>query len=400
MPEIIAPEVNHTPPPGTPRDVAALTRQYGGTITFGMNKSPMNIGLIGCGKISGAYFKFLPQHDNVRFVACADLDMDRAKQTAEAQGLRPMTPDDLVACDDVDIVLNLTIPDAHALVNLKALDAGKHAYCEKPLGVTMDEGHRQVVAAREANLRLGCAPDTFLGGGIQTARKALEDGVIGQPLSAVAFLAGRGMETWHPSPVFYYKPGGGPVMDMGPYYFTALVNLFGPATHVAAMTKKGFAQRTITSEPLKGQVIDVEVDTHATGTIRFANDVIATTIMSFDVQGHNLPRIEVYGTKGTLVVPDPNTFKGPVKLLRAGEKEWAELPLTHSVEVGRGLGVADLAAGVQEDRPHRASGDLALHVLEIMTGFDRASEAGRTIEMETTCERPAVLPMDTASATS
>jgi len=309
-----------------------------------------------------------------------------------------MTPDDLIASDDVDIVLNLTIPNAHAPVNIQALEAGKHAYCEKPLGLTMDEGHRQVEKAREMGLRLGCAPDTFLGGGGQTARKLLEDGVIGRPLSAVAFLAGRGMETWHPAPEFYYKPGGGPVMDMGPYYFTALINMLGPVTHVSGMTKMGFEQRTITSEPLKGQVIDVEVNTHATGALRFANDVIATTIMSFDVQGHNLPRLEIYGTEGTLSVPDPNTFKGPVKLLRAGQTEWEDMPLTHRADVGRGIGVADLAGGVREDRPHRASGDLALHVLEIMTAFDRASAAGRTIALETTCERPAVLPADTAAS--
>jgi len=249
-----------------------------------------------------------------------------------------------------------------------------------------------VAAAADRGLRAGCAPDTFLGGGIQTCRKLIDEGVIGEPVAAAAFMAGHGHESWHPSPEFYYKPGGGPMFDMGPYYLTALVNLIGPIRRVAASTRQTFPTRTITSEPLKGQVIEVETTTHLAGTVDFENGAIGTVIMSFDVWGHSLPRLEIYGTEGSLSVPDPNTFGGPVLLRKPREKEWTELPLTHSHEVGRGIGLADLARALATGRPHRTDARLAQHVLDVMQAFDESSQAAAHVRIATTCERPEPLP--------
>ena len=353
----------------------------------------MNIGVIGCGDIARkAYLKHLPKSPNVKVTACADIDEAKAKQFAADFGLKALSVDQLIDADDIDIVLNLTIPGVHGRINTRAVEAGKHAYCEKPLAVDLDEGVASMRAAAKHGRRIGCAPDTFFGGGIQTCRKLIDDGAIGRPVAATAFMAGHGHETWHPSPVFYYKPGGGPMLDMGPYYLTALVNLIGPATRVCASTGAAFEQRTITSKPLNGTVIDVEVTTHLAGTVDFESGAIATVIMSFDTWAHHLPRIEIYGTEGSLVVPDPNGFGGEVKLWTAAKREWTDIPLTHTPDNGRGIGAADMAKAILEDRPHRASGELALHVLDVMTAFDRSSEAGRHITIENRCDRPAALP--------
>ena len=294
---------------------------------------------------------------------------------------------------DISIVLNLTIPQAHAEVDLAALAAGKHVYSEKPLALSADDGRRILAAASERGLRVGCAPDTFLGGGQQTSRKLIDDGWIGRPVAATAFMAGHGHESWHPDPAFYFKAGGGPMLDMGPYYITALIHLLGPVTRVTGSSKITFAQRVITSKPKYGEVIDVDVTTHLASALDFANGVVTTVVMSFDVWAHNLPRIEIYGSEGSLVVPDPNRFSGPVLLRRAGAEDWSEIPLSHSAEVGRGIGVADMASAIRNGRAHRASGELAMHALEVMLAVDEASASGRHVAIKSSVARPELLPL-------
>ncbi|MBN1259686.1 MAG: Gfo/Idh/MocA family oxidoreductase, partial [Anaerolineae bacterium] len=271
--------------------------------------------------------------------------------------------------------------------------AGKHVHSEKPLGVTREEGARIIAAATEKGVLVGCAPDTFLGGGQQTARKILDDGWIGAPVAAAAFFMGHGPEAWHPNPFFFYQQGGGPMLDLGPYYVTALVNLLGPITRVTASARISFPERIATSEAHFGARIPVEVPTHVAGVANFANGAIGTLITSFDVWASTLPRIEIYGSEGSLSVPDPNIFGGPVRVRRAGATEWTEAPHSHDTEVGRGIGVADLAYALIMGRKHRANGALAYHVLDVMQAFGEASEQGAHIDIASRCERPAALPL-------
>lgn len=351
--------------------------------------SKVQAGVIGCGTISSAYFRGCTPYQHMEIAACADLDLDRARAKAEEFGVpKVCTVEELLADPDIQVVINLTIPGAHAEVNLAAIEAGKHPHCEKPLAVTREDGRRTMEAARAKGVRVGCAPDTFLGGGIQTCRKLIDDGAIGEPVAATAFMAGHGHESWHPAPDFYYQPGGGPMLDMGPYYLTALVNLIGPIRRVTGSTKATFPERTITTEKRHGEKIPVEVSTHYAGIVDFTNGAIGTLMMSFDVWSHSLPRIEIYGTEGTMSVPDPNGFRGPVKIRKPGDKEWQEIPLTHNAEVSRGIGVADLAHGLLHNRLHRSSGDLGYHVLDVMEAFVDASESGSHVDIGSTCDRP------------
>ena len=354
----------------------------------------VGVGLIGCGKISDQYFVGCRRYDILEVVACADLDLARARAKAAEHGVpRACTVAKLLADPAVDLVVNLTIPQAHAKVNARALRAGKHVYVEKPFALDPAEGRRILALATERGLLVGCAPDTFLGGGIQTARQLLDEGAIGRPISAMAFWLSRGHESWHPAPEFYYQAGGGPMFDMGPYYLTALVALFGPVKSVCGFARRTFAERTIASQPRAGTKFPVEVPTHYMGTLDFANGAVASIAVSFDVVAFPLPRIVVYGTEGTLEVPDPNTFGGEVRLRRASEKEFATMPSTHSCDRGRGTGVADLAYSIlRRDRPVRASGALASHVLEVMAAFDRASAKERYVSIASAPERPAALP--------
>ncbi|MCX7805065.1 MAG: Gfo/Idh/MocA family oxidoreductase [Planctomycetota bacterium] len=353
------------------------------------------IGVIGCGAISGIYLKNCKSYPFLEVAACADLDMSKAEARAkEFEVPKVCTVKELLADPAIEIVLNLTVPKAHGEVAVAALQAGKHVYNEKPLALSRGEMRRMFDLARRRKLRIGCAPDTFMGGGIQTCRKLIDDGWIGEPVGAAAFMTSRGPEGWHPSPEFYYKPGGGPMLDMGPYYLTALVNLIGPIESVAGFARASFPTRVIGSQPLKGTIIKVETPTHVAGTIRFASGAIGTILMSFDVWAAQLPRIEIYGSLGTLSVPDPNTFGGPVRIKRKGMQDWAEVPLTHGYsENSRGLGVADMAAAIRSGRGHRASGELAGHVLDAMLAFLDASESGRAVRLSTKCARPAPLPM-------
>ncbi len=347
----------------------------------------LRVGVVGCGNISGIYFKTLLAGYPARAVAAADLDAAKAQQAAETYGVRAMSVDELMASPDIDVVLNLTIPKAHAAVSIQALNHGKHVYVEKPLGVTREEGRQVVELARQKGLLLGCAPDTVLGAGIQTARSLIEEGAIGKPVHAQGFMLCPGHESWHPAPEFYYKAGGGPMLDMGPYYVTALITLLGPIARVAGIAATTFEKRTITSQPLNGTLIEVETPTHIAGLMEFESGAAASLTTSFDVQGHPYPPIVVLGSEGTLEVPDPNGFGGPVRLRRRGERDYTEIPLRYDfAENSRGLGVIDIALAANEQRAPRASGDLGFHVLDAMLAFEESSISGEFIRLDS---RPA-----------
>jgi len=350
------------------------------------------VGIVGCGNICGNYLHWAKKLDAFEVAACADLVPERAQARAAEAGARACSEEELLADPEIEIVVNLTIPRAHAPVNLAAIAAGKHAYCEKPFAVTREEGKKVLAAAKRKGLLVGGAPDTFLGGGIQTCRKLIDDGAIGQPVAATAFMACRGHESWHPDPEFYYDLGGGPMLDMGPYYLTALVNLLGPVKRVSGSARITFPERLITSEPKKGTKITVKTPTHIAGTMDFASGAIGTVVMSFDVVAHCLPIIEIYGSEGTLLVPDPNGFGGPVRMRRMGDADWTEVRLTHSDQVGRSMGVADMAMAIQLGRKPRASGELCFHVLDVMMAFEDASKSGQHVAIASRCERPAPLP--------
>jgi len=358
----------------------------------------IKVGIIGTGNISGIYFQNGKRFDSMEVVACADLDVERAKARAAEFGIRGCSVEELLADPDIQMVINLTIPLAHASVCLQALEAGKHVYVEKPLAATREEGQQVLELARRKGLLVGSAPDTFLGGGIQTAIKLIRDGWIGTPIGATAFMTSSGHESWHPAPEFYYQKGGGPMFDMGPYYLTALVSMLGPISRVTGSARISYPERTITSQPKFGQKVKVEVPTHVAGIMDFASGPIGTLLTSFDTKGGStLPRIEVYGSGGTLLVPDPNGFGGTVSIWRAGSKEWSDIPLTHGkAENARGVGAADMARAIQAGRKHRASGELAFHVLEAMHGFHDASEQGAHYIMKSSCDTPAPLPLGLA----
>jgi len=360
-----------------------------------MTLKPAKIGIIGCGNISDIYFQAGKTFEILKVVACADLIPERAKEKAQAHGVpRACSVKELLADPEIEIVVNLTIPGAHYKVAKACLEAGKSTHGEKPLTLTRKEGAELLKIAAAGKLRLGCAPDTFLGGGLQTCRKLIDDGWIGEPVSAEAFMTCHGHESWHPAPEFYYKAGGGPMFDMGPYYLTALVHLIGPVKKVSGMTLKTFPERLITSKPKYGQRVAVDVPTHVTGLMEFHNGAVGVIVTSFDVWNAELPRIEIHGTEGSLSVPDPNGFGGPVRIFNPRTGAWKEIPLTHGyAENSRGIGAADMAYGLRTGRPHRASGNLAYHVLDIMHAIHDAAGAGKSVALKSTCAQPAPLPL-------
>ena len=343
----------------------------------------MRIGVVGCGAISGIYFQNL-QRFGLTVSACADIDPVKARAAAQKFSIpKVLSTEELVHEADVDVVLNLTVPKAHHDINLAAVRAGKHVYVEKPLAVERKEGQELLQEAAKRKLKVGCAPDTVLGAGIQTCRKLVDDGEIGAPVGAHAFMLCPGHESWHPSPEFYYERGGGPMFDMGPYYLSALVTLFGGIESVVASARVTFPTRTIGSEPKRGKTFDVETPTHISGILNFENGAVGVVSTSFDVQRSTLPCIEVYGTEGSIFVPDPNNFSGIVKLFKKGSDNWREVPLTHPyADNSRGLGVLDLVDSILEVRPNRASGAMAFHVLDAMHAFLESSDSGSIVKLQ------------------
>ncbi|WP_427173385.1 Gfo/Idh/MocA family protein [Arthrobacter sp. 92] len=350
---------------------------------------PLRVGIIGCGAIIAQYLANFRRLDQIHLVAVADLDPARARAVAEGyDGVRAVSVDELLAADDVDLVLNLTIPAAHAEVALRAIAAGKSVYGEKPLAATTGEARQVLDAARAAGVTVGCAPDTVLGTGIQTARKAIDDGLIGKPISATATMVTPGHERWHPNPDFYYQPGGGPLLDMGPYYVSALVTLLGPVVSVMGAASHTRNQRTIGSGPRKGQLVPVDIDSHVTGVLVHASGALSTLFMSFDAVQSKSPNIEIHGENGSLVVPDPNHFDGNVQLFGLGADSWETLPVSAGyVDSGRGFGIADLAATPAGSEP-RAGGLLAYHVLEVMESVLESARSGAAVPIHSTAARP------------
>lgn len=351
------------------------------------------IGIIGCGVISDAYLKAASQFPVIKIVACADINPDAASKKASEYGIKALTVDEILADPKIDIILNLTTPQFHVEVGVKSLNAGKHVYSEKPLAVTVAEASQLVNLAKAKNLRVGCAPDTFLGGAHQTARKILDSGQIGEIVAGTAFLMLPGHEAWHPNPDFYYQMGGGPLFDMGPYYLTSLINMIGPVSSVTAMSKRSFNTRTIQSGERQGNEFPVDVDTHISAILRFKNDAIVTLTTSFDVQKHSHSPIELYGTSGSMLVSDPNMFDGTIKT-SDHNGDWCDVDQTHIYGDGdyRILGLADMAQAILSERKHRASLELSLHVLETMEAIMTSAEQKKEIMTKYQCDKPQALP--------
>ena len=354
-----------------------------------MNKT--NIAIIGLGDISNIYLENITNmFKEIKIIGVCDFIKERAKEVQEKYKIGKIyeSMEDAFKDPEVEIVLNLTRPTEHCNVSRAALNAGKNVYSEKPLAATYEEGKELVDLAKEKDLMLGCAPDTFLGAGIQTCRELIDKGFIGELVGASAAMVCRGHEGWHPAPEFYYKHGGGPMMDMGPYYITALVNLLGGVSGLTGITKSSFDKRVITSEPLKGNIIDVEVPTFTSGIMNFDNGAVGMIFTTFDVHYDKQAKLEIYGSEGTLIVPDPNTFGGEIKLLRPEEGEYRQMPLMFDyADNSRGLGLADMAKALRTGRDYRANCDLALHVLEILTSFEKSSDQGKYISLETKYDR-------------
>jgi predicted dehydrogenase len=360
-----------------------------------MNK-PVRVGVIGCGAISGAYLGMAKNFPIVEMAAVADMDNEKAKAAAATFGIgKVCSVDELIADPSIEIVLNLTVPKAHVPIALRVIEAGKHTYAEKPLGVNRAEGEKLLAAAKKKNLRVGCAPDTFMGAGIQTARKLIEDGAIGRPVAFTAFMMGPGHESWHPSPEFYYEVGGGPMFDMGPYYLTALLNLFGPVKRLTGLATIAIPERTITSKPKFGKKVTVETPDHIAGSIEFENGAMGSIIQSFATRFASYDGkqpITVFGTEGTMRVPDPNGFDGIVHIRKKDDADWTEMKPLFVKGYGRSVGLADMAYAVRSGRAHRASAEQAFAVLDLMQGFLDSSIEGNAIKPVQKYVRPAAMP--------
>lgn len=358
----------------------------------------LGVGIIGCGNISGAYLRLAPQFRGLEMRAVADVDMAVATARGEEFGVAARTVDDLLGADDIDVVVNLTIPDAHYAVTRAALEAGKHAYTEKPLVLSLEHGEALRALAAEQGLRVGSAPDTFLGSAHQMARHALDEGWIGRVHSGTAHVMSRGMEDWHPNPDFFFKAGAGPMLDIGPYYVTNLIQLLGPVKRIAALTTSAFRERLIASKPRRGDRIAVETPTNIHALMAFENGASVAVSTSWDVQSHRHGPMELYGTEGTLFLPDPNYFGGTVEH-GSGDIITALDPWDHPFGVPndgtranyRVAGLADMAAAIRTGRDHRCALDLALHAVEVMTSALVSGESAAFVEMTTTCDRPAPL---------
>ena len=353
------------------------------------------VGIVGCGNISGIYLKNLTSFAQTRVAAVADLDVDRAKAKAAEFGVpKAYGLDDLLADPEIEIVLNITVPNAHHEVAMKVVEAGKHVYNEKPLTVERAEAQELLAAAAAKGVRVGCAPDTVLGAGTQTARELIDRGEIGQLVSAQGWMMGGGPEGWHPNPFFYYAKGGGPLYDMGPYYLSAFMTLLGPVTRVTGSARITFNERTASSAGNEGKKIQVDTPTLIHSILEFEGGPVAQLTTSFDTMANpGYPNIDVYGSEGMIRVPDPNGFGGPVLLKKKGEEEFTEVPVTRPYsENSRGVGVLDMALAIQSGRPHRASGQMAAHLLDVMHAVHESSAEGRHIAPVIAATRPEAMP--------
>jgi len=370
----------------------------------------LGVGIIGCGNISTTYLKLAPLFKGLRLVACADLNDEAAALRADEYGIRAQSIAELLANDEIDVVVNLTIPAAHFAVSKAILEAGKHVYSEKPLAITLDEGKALKALADKAGLRVGCAPDTFLGGAHQLARRYIDEGRVGRITSGTCHVMSPGMEMWHPNPGFFFIEGGGPILDLGPYYIANLINFLGPVRRVAALTSMANPTRTVTSEPLNGQVIPVETPTNIQALLEFANGATISLSASWDVWSHRHGNMELYGTEGSVFVPDPNFFGGTVEA-SGRDKEIAPLePWDHPFGVAnqehpqgpranyRTAGLADMAMSLIEGRDARCSLERTLHAVDVMTSILKSGEEGRFVDLTTTCTQPAALGIEEALA--
>jgi predicted dehydrogenase len=352
---------------------------------------PARVGIIGCGDVTNLYLPGCAPFASIELAACADLDTARASALAERGGFPAVPPEALLADTSIEVVLVLTPPAAHVAVSYAAIAAGKHVYSEKPLAITRREARGLLDEARAAGVRVGAAPDTFLGGGLQTARALIDEGAIGEPIAATAAVAHLGPEGWHPNPGIFYGVGGGPLLDLGPYYVTALVSLLGPIASVSAVGRGIGSQRQVGSGPLAGQSVIADVPTTVIATMSFESGVVGGLTASFDVAGSRMPHFEIHGTAGSLVLGDPNRFDGEVCYRPLGSEGWETVPPRFDTSVGRGIGLADMVGAIRSGRPHRASGDLAYHVLDVLLSIEAATASGQVEPIASRVTRPAAL---------
>ncbi|HEY0476958.1 MAG TPA: Gfo/Idh/MocA family oxidoreductase [Kofleriaceae bacterium] len=370
----------------------------------------LGLGIVGCGNISKTYFSLSPLFRGIEIKACADIVPAAAQARAKEFGVRAETLDDLLAADDVDIVVNLTVPSAHHAVSRRALDAGKHVYSEKPFVLTVEDGLDLSERAHSKGLRIGSAPDTFLGGAHQLARELIDTGKVGKITGGTCFVMSHGMEHWHPNPDFFFQPGAGPILDVGPYYVTNLIQLIGPVKRVVALGATPRTVRTISNGPRHGERVPVGTPTTIHAVMEFTSGALVTLAGSWDVWSHGHAPIELYGEDGTVFVPDPNFFGGDVRFTQ-GAAVVNELPdREHPLGVPnqqhpngrmanyRTAGLADMALSILEGRPHRCSLDVSLHAIDALTGILASCDTGTSVAMQTSCERPAALGPDEARA--
>jgi predicted dehydrogenase len=364
-----------------------------------------HIGIIGCGNISGIYLENIPTFKGLKVLAVADIDIERAKAKAQEYGIEhALSPQELLQREDIDAVLNITVPAAHSDVAMQALSTGKHVYNEKPLAVELKDAKAMLDLAKAKGLRLGCAPDTFLGAGLQTVLELLDKGSIGKPIHISGLMSYTGPDKWHPDPDFFFKHGAGPLFDMGPYYLTAFVMLLGPVKRVLAAAKTTYAEREVGRGPKAGQKIKVETPTHIASILEFESGVLGNLTTSFDAFPGSTPNIEIYASNGSMTVPDPNSFGGlrdskAVRWCNDRSEGWKEEKLQRPyADNARGIGLADMLFAAQENRAHRASGELAYHVLEIMHRILESAREERFVNVESRVERPTALETDYAKA--
>lgn len=350
------------------------------------------VGIIGCGDISGNYIRYSKSaySDYYEIVVLGDICVEKAQKRAEEFEIERFgTPDVVYNAEDIDIIINLTVPTAHEEVTIKALECGKHVYSEKPLACTREGMKRIMEAAKKCGKRVGCAPDSFMSAPAQSAKKAIEDDWIGAPIGANAICAMRGNEYWRPDADFFYHKGAGPMMDMAPYYLNMFVSLIGPVASVQTMSKITWSERTIKVAPRRGEKIQVEIPTYVSSALRFESGAIATFVNSFDIWGTKQPYIEIYGEKGTMVIPDPNRYKGDVLVRRFKDSEWRAVPqFVEYAEYGRGIGIVDMIRAIEAGVAHKAGLELAYHTTDIIMAMDEAGESGREIKIESTAKQP------------